>query len=74
MTSIKLCREILTALNGQMLEFDLRNGPLRRKYDSLKYALRRVEDIWYELSLVTDATAEAPLNRMFVCMCGCVNV
>lgn len=46
--SIKLCRELLTCINGQMLEFDLRNGNLRRKYDGLKYALKRVEDIMYE--------------------------
>lgn len=37
-----------------MLEFDFRNGPLRRKYDGLKYALKNLEDITYELSLLED--------------------
>lgn len=27
-------------LQGQFLQFDLRNGNLRRKYDSLKYTLK----------------------------------
>lgn len=39
-------------LNQKMLEFDFRNGPLRRKYDGLKYALKNLEDITYELSLL----------------------
>jgi hypothetical protein len=47
-----------------MLEFDFRNGPLRRKYDGLKYALRGVEDILFELSLhlppAAAPTAAAP--------------
>jgi pyruvate formate-lyase activating enzyme-like uncharacterized protein len=34
-----------------MLEFDFRNGQLRRKYDGLKYALKSIEDISFELSL-----------------------
>lgn len=31
--------------------FDFRNGHLRRKYDGVKYAERRCEDLLYELSL-----------------------
>ena len=34
-----------------MLEFDFRNGPLRRKYDGLKYCLKNLEDLSFELSL-----------------------
>jgi len=49
--SIQICREFVTELNGKMLEFDFRNGPLRRKYDGLKYCLRTIEDIIFELSL-----------------------
>lgn len=33
------------------MKFDFRNGPLRKKYDSVKYAVRRLETILYELSL-----------------------
>jgi len=55
--SIAVCRTIITQLNAKMLEFDFRNGPLRRKYDGLKYALKNIEDITYELSLLEDAGA-----------------
>lgn len=50
--SIALCRVMILQLNTKMLEFDFRNGILRRKYDGLKYALKNVEDITYELSLL----------------------
>jgi len=49
--SIEYCRQVVLQLNGKMLEFDFRNGPLRRKYDGLKYSLKTIEDISYELSL-----------------------
>jgi predicted translin family RNA/ssDNA-binding protein len=50
--SIGLCRDLCNDLNVKMLEFDFRNGPLRRKYDGLKYALKKLEEIGYELSLL----------------------
>ena len=50
--SIGLCQALIVQLNAKMLEFDFRNGPLRRKYDGLKYALKNVEDVLYELSLL----------------------
>ncbi len=46
------CRDLLTALNGKLLEFDFRNGALRRKYDGVKWGVRRMEDLLYELSVV----------------------
>lgn len=49
-----ICQTLITQLNGKMLEFDFRNGPLRRKYDGLKYAFKTVEDIVYESSLLED--------------------
>jgi predicted translin family RNA/ssDNA-binding protein len=50
--SISICREIIVQLNEKMLEMDFRNGPVRRKYDGLKYALKNIEDVTYELSLL----------------------
>ena len=41
-----------------VLQFDLRNGSIRKKYDSLKYTLRKLENTLYELSL-----AEAGYKR-----------
>lgn len=52
--SIKICREIILQLNAKMLEMDFRNGPVRRKYDGLKYALKNIEDVTYELSLLDE--------------------
>ncbi len=52
--SIDLSRSLVTELHGKMLEFDFRNGPLRRKYDGLKYAVKNIEDISFELSLLAD--------------------
>lgn len=54
--SIRICQSLIVQLNAKMLEFDFRNGPLRRKYDGLKYALKTVEDILYELSLLHPAS------------------
>lgn len=51
--SIAICRDLILQLNGKMLEMDFRNGPLRRRFDGLKYALKNIEDITYELSLVS---------------------
>eukprot|EP01038_Epipyxis_sp_PR26KG_P015882 gene15882-21532_t len=52
--SVAICRQLVTQVNGQMLEFNFRNGPLRRKYDGLKYCQRTMENISYELSLTSD--------------------
>ena len=54
MASVFICRLLITQLNGKMLEFDFRNGPLRRTYDGLKYALKSIEDVVYEISLLDD--------------------
>ena len=53
--SIQLCRDLVEALSGVLISFDFRNGPLRRKYDSVKYAIKRLEDLLYEQSLLADA-------------------
>eukprot|EP00606_Chrysophyceae_sp_TOSAG23-5_P000767 GSChrysophyteH2.ASY1.ANO1.1343.1 assembled CDS len=60
--SIAVCRTIITQLNAKMLEFDFRNGPLRRKYDGLKYALKNIEDITYELSLLKDRARQGSVE------------
>ena len=57
--SVALARGLVEALNGQLMQFDFRNGPLRRKFDGLKYALKRLEDLLFEQSLLAPAGAEA---------------
>ncbi|NJO18494.1 MAG: hypothetical protein HC877_23015, partial [Thioploca sp.] len=43
-------REFVVGLQGGFLKFDLRNGELRKKADQIKWNLKRIEDVWYDLS------------------------
>ena len=52
--TISLCRDVVSQINSKMLSFDFRNGPLRRKYDGLKYSLKKIEDLMYEFSLMEE--------------------
>lgn len=45
-------RVVVDELHGRLMLFDWRNGFLRRKFDALKWTLRKLEQICYELSLV----------------------
>jgi predicted translin family RNA/ssDNA-binding protein len=53
--AVTRCRDIVDALMGIFLKFDFRNGALRKKYDGLKYTLRKMENTLYELSLSSAA-------------------
>ena len=53
--AVKKCREIVDALMGIFLKFDFRNGALRKKYDGLKYTLKKMENTLYEMSLTSAA-------------------
>ena len=37
-------------LEDELLKFDFRNGPLRRKFDSVKYVSKALEELLYQLS------------------------
>lgn len=54
--SVSICADIVKRLQVELLEFDFRNGPLRRQYDSLKYVVRHMENIIYELSMLNEIT------------------
>jgi hypothetical protein len=43
--SVALCGGVVAELFRHFLKFDFRNGDLRRRYDSVKYCVRRMEDI-----------------------------
>ncbi|CAK4706135.1 hypothetical protein LEN26_012512 [Aphanomyces euteiches] len=51
---VEACRDIVEAISGELIQFNFRNGPLRKKYDALKYNLKKLENTLYELSLVTN--------------------
>ncbi|KAL7451805.1 hypothetical protein ACHAWC_003593 [Mediolabrus comicus] len=48
---VQNARDTVSNVLQELLEFDWRNSPLRRKYDSTKYALKTLETILYELSV-----------------------
>jgi len=50
--SVQMCRDASALVLEYCSGFDLRNGPLRRKFDGVKYALNSCEVVLYELGLV----------------------
>ncbi|GAX76069.1 hypothetical protein CEUSTIGMA_g3512.t1 [Chlamydomonas eustigma] len=58
--AVQRCRELVDAVMGQFMQFDLRNSSLRRKYDGLKYTLKKLENTLYELSLVEGPSGQVP--------------
>lgn len=49
--SVLLARDMVSTLLDYLLRYDFRNGPLRRKYDGVKYTLKTCETVLYELSV-----------------------
>jgi len=49
--SVKMARNLVQEIQNQLLQFDFRNGPLRRKFDGTKYALKTLETLLYELAV-----------------------
>ncbi|DAZ95161.1 TPA: hypothetical protein N0F65_012415 [Lagenidium giganteum] len=52
---VERCHKMVNAIFGQLIQFDFRNGSLRKKFDAVKYNLRKLENTLYELSLVTNS-------------------
>ncbi|MBN2422399.1 hypothetical protein JXB41_04165 [Candidatus Woesearchaeota archaeon] len=44
-------RELVNEIYEQFLQFDLRNSELRKKSDSIKWNLKRIDEILYDLKL-----------------------
>jgi predicted translin family RNA/ssDNA-binding protein len=44
-------KEFVSELYGEFMKFDFSNGELRKKYDSIKYDLKKLEDLALELKL-----------------------
>jgi predicted translin family RNA/ssDNA-binding protein len=67
-SSVEMARDLTDSLMIELLKFDFRNGPLRKKYDGTKYALKTLETILYELSVTSGRdgsqdTASNPDNK-----------
>jgi predicted translin family RNA/ssDNA-binding protein len=46
---VRAARDLVDAILGELLQFDLRNGELRKKYDGVKYSLQKLEQVLYDL-------------------------
>ena len=46
---VKKIRDTIDEIHGQFLKFDFRNGELRKKADSIKWNLKKVEEVLYDL-------------------------
>lgn len=44
-------KDFVSELYGKMMQFDFSNGELRRKFDSIKYDLKKLEDLVLELKM-----------------------
>jgi translin len=44
-------KSLVEEVYGAFLKFDLRNGELRKKSDSIKWNLQKLEDLMYDLSI-----------------------
>lgn len=62
-SSVTMARNLVETIQNQLLQFDFRNGPLRRKFDGTKYALKTLETLLYELS-ITGSDVEPEAKRM----------
>ena len=47
----KHIRDSVEALYGEFLQFNFRNGDVRRKFDGIKYDLKKLEDLVLDLTL-----------------------
>ena len=57
-SAVRLCNALVSDMFEALAEFDFRNGPVRRKFDGVKYAVRKTENLLYELA-VTDMEPKA---------------
>lgn len=44
-------KELVEQIFGEFLKFDLRNSPLRKKSDSIKWNLKSIEEVIYDINL-----------------------
>jgi predicted translin family RNA/ssDNA-binding protein len=44
-------REVMEELYTELSKFDFKNGELRRKYDGIKYELRKLDELVFELKM-----------------------
>ncbi|KAL6776062.1 TRA1 [Auxenochlorella protothecoides x Auxenochlorella symbiontica] len=58
--AVQQAKDLVESIFFAFIQFDLRNGSLRKKYDALKYCLRKLENTLYELSLTAAGLTSKP--------------
>ncbi|MCM2325159.1 MAG: hypothetical protein NDI94_01740 [Candidatus Woesearchaeota archaeon] len=48
---VEKVKEIVSEIYEEFLKFDLRNGELRKKSDSIKWNLKKIEEVLYDLKI-----------------------
>ena len=59
---VKEIKQLLEDILLSLTNFDFRNGPLRKKFDSVKWNLNKVEGMLYDLSLSSNFTPNKHFN------------
>ncbi len=49
--NVETIKQVVSDIYDEFLRFDLRNGELRKKSDSIKWNLKKVEEILYDLKI-----------------------
>lgn len=53
--AVQKCARLADDILHNFMQFNLKNGMLRKKSDSIKYAVKRFEEILYDLSLISSS-------------------
>lgn len=48
---VKVIKDLVDEIYGEFLKFDLRNGELRKKSDSIKWNLNKLQELLYNISI-----------------------
>jgi predicted translin family RNA/ssDNA-binding protein len=55
--SVRMACDVVTAIFDFLLQMDFRNGPLRRQFDGVKYSVKALETLLYELAVTSPPAA-----------------
>jgi len=58
--SVVMAADLVSDVHQYLLGLDFRNGPLRRKFDGTKYALKGLETVLYELAVTSSSGSSCP--------------
>eukprot|EP00929_Paragymnodinium_shiwhaense_P095001 TRINITY_DN55928_c0_g2_i2.p1 TRINITY_DN55928_c0_g2~~TRINITY_DN55928_c0_g2_i2.p1 ORF type:complete len:525 (+),score=162.93 TRINITY_DN55928_c0_g2_i2:50-1624(+) len=57
--TIQVCLGVVQALEQALMQFDFRNSDLRRRFDGIKYVVKKLENLAYEVDMALKRAAES---------------